>query len=150
LGTGVRQWHDGGCGRITALHKFSRLSRDLYGCNAVLCRSAVITQRLCLQQLVSVQRRDAVFNGFKQFMLRGNVLDLAVAVVIGAAFGEVIAALVKDLLTPFIAAAVGKPDFSAIAFTVNGSRFPIGDFINAVVAFVLVGAALNFFVVAPV
>ena len=73
--------------------------------------------------------------GFKQFILRGNVLDLAVAVVIGAAFGAVVTALVKDLITPIIAALVGKPDFSGIAFTVNGSKFLIGDFINAVSRF---------------
>jgi len=90
-----------------------------------------------------------MLKGFRQFVLRGNVLDLAVAVVIGAAFGEVVSAMVKDLLTPFIAAAVGKPDFSAIAFTVNGSKFLIGDFINAVVSFLLVSAAVYFFVVMP-
>lgn len=88
--------------------------------------------------------------GFKQFLLRGSVLDLAVAVVIGAAFGAVVAALVKDLLTPLIAAIVGKPDFSAIAFTVNNSKFLIGDFINAVVSFILIAAAVYYFVVLPV
>lgn len=88
--------------------------------------------------------------GFKQFILRGNVLDLAVAVVMGAAFGAVITALVKDLITPLIAAIVGRPDFSAIVFTVNGSKFPIGDFINAVVSFLLIGAAVYFLVVLPV
>ncbi len=91
-----------------------------------------------------------MLKGFKEFVLRGNVLDLAVAVVIGAAFGAVVTALVKDLLTPLIAAIVGKPDFSAIAFTVNGSQFPVGDFINAIVSFLLVSAAIYFFVVAPV
>jgi large conductance mechanosensitive channel len=90
-----------------------------------------------------------MLNGFKQFLLRGNVVDLAVAVVIGGAFGAVVEALVKDLLTPLIAAIVGQPDFSAIAFTVNGSKFLIGDFINSVVSFVLVAAAIYFFVVAP-
>jgi large conductance mechanosensitive channel len=88
--------------------------------------------------------------GFRQFLLRGNVLDLAVAVVIGAAFGAVVTALVKDLITPIIAAVVGKPDFSGITFTVNGSKFLIGDFINAVVSFILIGAAVYFFVVLPV
>ncbi len=88
--------------------------------------------------------------GFKQFMLRGNVLDLAVAVVMGAAFGAVVTALVKDLITPIIAAIVGKPDFSGIVFTVNGSKFLIGEFINAVVSFLLIGAAVYFFVVLPV
>jgi large conductance mechanosensitive channel len=90
-----------------------------------------------------------MLKGFKQFLLRGNVVDLAVAVVIGGAFGAVVAALVKDLLTPLIAAVAGKPDFSVIEFTVNGSKFLIGDFINAVVSFVLVAAAIYFFVVAP-
>lgn len=88
--------------------------------------------------------------GFKQFILRGNVLDLAVAVVMGAAFGAVVAALVKDFLTPLIAAAVGKPDFSAIKFTINGSQFAIGDFINQVISFLLISAAVYFFVVLPV
>jgi len=91
-----------------------------------------------------------VLKGFRQFVLRGNVLDLAVAVVIGGAFAAVVTALVKDLLTPLIAALVGKPDFSAITFTVNGSQFLIGDFINALIAFLLMAAAVYFFVVAPV
>jgi large conductance mechanosensitive channel len=91
-----------------------------------------------------------MLKGFQQFVLRGNVVDLAVAVVIGGAFGTVVTALVKDLITPFLAAIVGKPDFSALAFAINGSRFPIGDFINAVVAFVLMAAAIYFFVVVPV
>ena len=90
-----------------------------------------------------------MLKGFKTFLMRGNVVDLAVAVVIGAAFGTVVEALVKDLLTPLIAAIVGKPDFSAIEFTVNGSKFLIGDFINAAVSFVLVAAAIYFFVVTP-
>ena len=91
-----------------------------------------------------------MLKGFKQFMLRGNVLDLAVAVVIGGAFGAVVTALVKDLINPLIAAVVGKPDFSAIVFTVNGSKFMIGDFLNALVSFLLIGAAVYFFVVLPV
>src|SRR5689334_1257572 len=91
-----------------------------------------------------------MLKGFRQFILRGNVLDLAVAVVIGAAFGAVVSALVKDLLTPLIAAIVGKPDFSAIQFEVNGSKFLIGDFINALVSFLLIAAAVYFFVVLPV
>ena len=91
-----------------------------------------------------------MLTGFRQFLLRGNVIDLAVAVVIGGAFGAVIAALVKDLLTPLIAAIVGQPDFSAITFTVNGSQFLIGDFINALLSFVLIAAAVYFFVVLPV
>jgi large conductance mechanosensitive channel len=91
-----------------------------------------------------------MLKGFRQFIFRGNVLDLAVAVVIGAAFSGVVGALVKDLLTPLIAAIVGKPDFSAIAFTVNGSKFLIGDFINALVSFLLIAAAVYFFVIVPV
>jgi large conductance mechanosensitive channel len=91
-----------------------------------------------------------MLKGFRQFLMRGNVIDLAVAVVIGAAFGAVVTALVKDLITPLIAAIVGKPDFSAITFTVNNSKFLIGDFINAVVSFVLISAAVYFFVVVPV
>ena len=91
-----------------------------------------------------------MLKGFRQFVLRGNVLDLAVAVVIGAAFAAMVTALVKDLLTPIIAALVGKPDFSAITFTVNGTQFLIGDFINALIAFLLMAAAVYFFVVAPV
>jgi large conductance mechanosensitive channel len=90
-----------------------------------------------------------MLSGFKQFVLRGNVVDLAVGVVIGAAFGAVVTALTKDLLTPLIAALVGKPDFSALQFTINGSVFPIGDFINAVVSFLLIAAAVYFFVVTP-
>ena len=88
--------------------------------------------------------------GFKQFLLRGNVIDLAVGVVMGVAFGGVVTAFVKDLLTPLITAVVGKPDFSALSFTINSSKFPIGDFINALVSFVLIGAAVYYFVVLPV
>jgi large conductance mechanosensitive channel len=88
--------------------------------------------------------------GFKQFILRGNVLDLAVAVVMGSAFGAVVTALVKDLLTPLIAVIVGKPDFSAIAFEVNASKFLVGDFINALISFLLIAAAVYFFVILPV
>ena len=91
-----------------------------------------------------------MLKGFRQFMLRGNVIDLAVAVVIGAAFGAVVTALVKDLLTPLIAAIVGTPDFSAISFEINGSKFLIGDFVNALVSFLLIGAAVYFFVIVPV
>lgn len=90
-----------------------------------------------------------MLKGFKEFVLRGNVLDLAIAVVIGAAFSNVITAMVKDLITPLIGAIVGKPDFSAWVVTVNGSPFLVGDFLNAVIAFVLMAAAVYFFVVAP-
>lgn len=90
-----------------------------------------------------------MLKGFRQFLMRGNVVDLAVAVVIGGAFGAVVTALVKDLITPLIAAIVGKPDFSALHFEVNGSKFPIGDFVNALVSFFLVAAAIYFFVIVP-
>ena len=91
-----------------------------------------------------------MLKGFQQFLLRGNVLDLAVAVVMGGAFGAVVTALVKDLITPLIAAVVGKPDFSAIAFEVNGSKFLIGDFVNALISFLLIAAAVYFLVIVPV
>lgn len=88
--------------------------------------------------------------GFKQFLLRGNVVDLAVGVVIGAAFGTVVTAFVKDLLTPLIAALVHKPDFSAYTVEINGSKFLYGDFVNALISFLLVAAAVYYFVVLPV
>jgi large conductance mechanosensitive channel len=91
-----------------------------------------------------------MFDGFKKFILRGNVVDMAVGVVIGASFGGVVTALTKDLLTPFIAAVVGKPDFSYLGFSLRGTAFPVGDFINAGVSFFLVAAAIYFFVVTPV
>jgi large conductance mechanosensitive channel len=87
--------------------------------------------------------------GFKAFLLRGNVVDLAVGVVIGVAFGTVVTAFVKDLVTPLVAALFGKPDFGSIAFTINHSKFLIGDFINAAVSFVIVAAVIYFFVVVP-
>jgi large conductance mechanosensitive channel len=90
-----------------------------------------------------------MLKGFRDFIMRGNVVDLAVAVVIGAAFGAMVTAFVKDLLTPLIAAIFGKPDFSALAFTLNNSRFLIGDFINAVISFLFVAAAIYYFVVVP-
>jgi large conductance mechanosensitive channel len=89
-------------------------------------------------------------DGFKQFLLRGNVVDLAVGVVVGAAFGGVVAAFTKDLLTPLIAAVVGKPDFSAIQFTVNGSKFLVGDFVNAVISFLIIATVVYYMVVLPV
>jgi large conductance mechanosensitive channel len=99
----------------------------------------------------AIQATGAVMlTGFKQFVLRGNVVDMAVGVVIGAAFAAVVSALTKDLLTPLIGAVVGKPDFSSIVFTANGSVFALGDFINAAVAFVLAASAVYFLVVVPV
>ncbi len=91
-----------------------------------------------------------MLSGFKQFILRGNVVDLAVGVVIGAAFGAVVTSLTSDLLTPFIAALVGKPDFSSIVFTVHGAVFKLGNFLNALVSFLLIAAAVYFFVVTPI
>jgi large conductance mechanosensitive channel len=91
-----------------------------------------------------------ILNDFKQFLLRGNVVDLAVAVVIGAAFGAVITALVQDLLTPLIAAIGGQQDFSALDFTINNSTFRYGDFINKVLTLVTIAAAVFFFVVVPI
>jgi large conductance mechanosensitive channel len=91
-----------------------------------------------------------MLDGFKKFILRGNVVDMAVGVVVGAAFGGVVTALTKDLLTPLISAVVGKPDFSALAFAIGTTHFPVGDFINSVVSFLLIAAAIYFFVVPPV
>jgi large conductance mechanosensitive channel len=89
-------------------------------------------------------------NDFKAFILRGNVVDLAVGIIIGAAFGAVVAALVKDLITPIIAAIGGKPDFSSLSFTINNSHFLYGDFINAVISFLIIAAVVFFFVVVPI
>jgi large conductance mechanosensitive channel len=91
-----------------------------------------------------------MLKGFRTFILRGNVVDLAIGIVVGAAFGAVVTALVKDLLTPLIAAIGGKPDFSSLAFRVNGSRFAYGDFLNALISFLVIAAAVYFFVVVPV
>lgn len=87
---------------------------------------------------------------FRDFLMRGNVVDLAVAVVVGAAFGAVVTALVADLITPIIGALGGKPDFGTLAFTINGSRFAYGDFINKLISFVVIAAAVFFLVVRPV
>ncbi len=88
-------------------------------------------------------------SGFRAFLLRGNVVDLAVAVVIGAAFGAVVQALVKDIITPIVGVFGGLPDFSAWFFTINGSKFLIGEFINAVLAFVVLAAIIYFLIVMP-
>jgi len=90
-----------------------------------------------------------MLKGFRDFILRGNVVDLAVAVVIGAAFGAVITALVADIITPLIAAIFGQPDFSNLTFTINGSKFMYGSFINAIISFLLIAAAIYFVVVVP-
>ncbi len=91
-----------------------------------------------------------IINGFKQFILRGNVVDLSVGVVIGAAFTGLVNAIVKDLLTPFIGAIAKVPDFSGLKFTINGSQFLYGDFLNVFISFVIVAATVYFFVVLPV
>ncbi len=91
-----------------------------------------------------------MWKGFRQFLMRGNLLELAVAVVIGTAFGAMISAFVRDLMTPLIAAIGGNPDFSSLAFTVNSSRFLYGDFLNRVLSFVRGSAAVYFAVVVPV
>jgi len=91
-----------------------------------------------------------MFKEFREFILRGNLVDLAVAVVIGTAFAAVVTALVKDLVTPLIAAVGGRPDFSGLKFEINGSEFLYGDFINALVAFLIIAAVVFFFVIKPV
>jgi len=90
-----------------------------------------------------------MLKGFRDFIMRGNVIDLAIAVVIGAAFNAVVQELVKDIVTPLIAAIGGKPDFGALSFTINNSKFAYGAFLNALIAFLVVAAALYFVVVLP-
>ncbi len=87
---------------------------------------------------------------FRAFLMRGNLIDMAVGVVIGVAFGGVVTALVEDLFTPLIAAIGGKPDFSSLTFTINGSHFLYGKFINAIVSFVIIAAAIFYAIVKPV
>ena len=91
-----------------------------------------------------------MLDGFKKFILRGNVVDMAVGVVVGAAFGSVVTELTKAFLTPFIALVAGKQDYSNLKFTVRTTTFPIGNFINACISFVLIAAAVYFFVVVPI
>jgi large conductance mechanosensitive channel len=90
-----------------------------------------------------------MFKGFRDFVLRGNVIELAIAVVIGLAFNAVVTALVKDLLTPLIAAIIGKPDFSTLTFRINNSQFAYGDVINALISFLLIAAVIYYLVVVP-
>ncbi len=90
-----------------------------------------------------------VLNGFRDYVFRGNVVDLAVAVVIGGAFGSIVTSLVKDIVTPIIAAIGGQPDFSNIYFTVNNSKLMIGNFMNAVIAFVTIAGVIYFGVIVP-
>ncbi len=88
-------------------------------------------------------------NGFKKFILRGNVVDLAVGVMIGAAFSNVVSAFAKDLITPLVGAIIKAPDFSRIDFAVNGSTFALGDFVNAFVSFLIIASVIYFLVVLP-
>lgn len=90
-----------------------------------------------------------MLSGFRAFLLRGNVVDLAIAVVIGAAFGAVVTAFVKDLITPLIAAIGGQPNFGTLSFTVNKSHFLYGEFLNALISFVIIAAVIYYFVVVP-
>lgn len=91
-----------------------------------------------------------MLKGFRDFIMRGNVIDLAVGVVIGAAFNSVVSSLVKDFITPLIAAIAKAPDFSSLAFVLNGSKFMYGDFVNSFISFLLTAAAVYFFVVLPI
>jgi large conductance mechanosensitive channel len=91
-----------------------------------------------------------MFTGFRQFILRGNVIDLAVGIMIGAAFNGVVTALVKDILTPLVAAIFKQPDFSNLILTVHGSKITYGDFLNNVISFVVLALAVYFFVVVPI
>jgi large conductance mechanosensitive channel len=91
-----------------------------------------------------------MLKGFKQFILRGNVVDLAVGVVIGASFGSVVTSLVEDILTPLIGAIIKSPDFSHLYFVLNESKFMYGEFLNALIAFLIVAVAVYFFVITPI
>jgi large conductance mechanosensitive channel len=103
---------------------------------------------MSMQRPIGVAGRQ--LGGFQKFLLRGNVIDLAVAVVIGVAFTAVVSAFVKDLLTPFLGVFGGTPDFSQVYFTINSSRFLVGEFINALLSLLIVALVLYFFVVVPV
>ncbi len=98
----------------------------------------------------AAKRTKGLFSDFKKFLMRGNVVDLAVAVVVGTAFAAVVKALVTDLLTPIIAVIFGKPNFGALSFTINNSHFQYGDFLNNLIAFLTIAAAVFFLVVAPI
>jgi large conductance mechanosensitive channel len=98
----------------------------------------------------SKHEEEAVFKGFRDFILRGNVVDLAIAVILGAAFNAIINSLVGDVLNPLIAATIGKPDFSSVVFDVHGGHIKIGNFFNAVVSFLIIASVVYFFIVLPV
>jgi len=94
-------------------------------------------------------RTPEIVGEFRQFLLRGNFVELAVAVVVGTAFNAVVQSLVKDLITPLIAAIGGEPDFASLSFTINGSEFNYGSFLNALISFLIVAVVVFFFVVKP-
>ncbi|HVS43028.1 MAG TPA: large conductance mechanosensitive channel protein MscL [Candidatus Dormibacteraeota bacterium] len=96
-----------------------------------------------------MEQLKEMFEGFRKFMMRGNVIDLAIAVVIGGAFGQVVKALVADIITPIVAMIFGKPDFGGLSFTINNSNFLYGDLINNIITFVSIAAAIYFIVVKP-
>jgi large conductance mechanosensitive channel len=126
-------------------------TRKLEGCTSpTLCQCDFSVRALVFLYRGAKSGEKSMFKGFRDFVLRGNVVDLAVGVVIGAAFGTVVAALVKDLITPIIAALVKKPDFSGFFFEINGAKFLYGDFANAVISFLLIAGAVYYFVVLPV
>jgi large conductance mechanosensitive channel len=104
---------------------------------------------MALQPTLSF-RRQAMLKGFRDFILRGNVMDLAVAVIIGAAFGAIVTALVSDIINPLIAAIVHKPDFSALVLDVHGGKIKYGDFLNALISFLLIASSVYFLFVLPV
>jgi large conductance mechanosensitive channel len=101
------------------------------------------------QELRSAEQKGRFVSGFKKFLLRGNLIELAVAFVIGAAFTAIVTSLVKDLITPLIAAIGGQQDFSNLAFYVNKSKFAYGDFLNSLVSFLIIAAVVYFLIVAP-
>src|SRR5713226_2067106 len=102
-----------------------------------------------VRQAAKIKGEGGMGSGFKTFLLRGNLVDMAVGIVIGIAFGTLVTAFVKDLITPLIAALFGKPDFSGLSVTINKSKFLYGDFINVVVAFLSFAVVMYFFVVVP-
>jgi len=117
-------------------------------------RGSLALQRMTLSftttRRFSPAHRRRSYERVQAFLLRGNVVDMAVGIVVGAAFGTVVTSFVKDLLTPLIAAIIRQPDFSAIKFELNGSKFLVGDFVNSVVSFVIIAAAVYFAVVLPI
>jgi large conductance mechanosensitive channel len=115
---------------------------------AIVPRSPAFVFRGGVRHVLGGKKRS--MKGFIAFLNRGNVIDLAVAVVIGGAFGAVVTALVKDLLTPLIAAVFGKPNFAGLTLIVNRSHFLYGDFLNSLISFVCIAGAVYYFVILPV